>query len=201
MAGSRGARSRAWKSAQQSPSMQSVEKTPGRPRSPRRARERTVRMTGPDTARPSSTGDPRVTRPVTSSGCPAASARASVPPRLCPITITGPSNSASFRSRRESSRPAQPTVDSTPPPRTSPPPRPAQRGAPPGGGGAPRAAPPAVTPLPAPRPLAPGAPPPPGGGGGAAPPPNDPGEKKKGGGVGPRRPRLEPPIGQQPRQL
>ncbi len=76
------------KPAQHSPSLQLVENTPGIPRSPSRATSRTVRSTCAETARPSHTGEPSITSPHTSSGSRTASARASAPPRLWPISTT-----------------------------------------------------------------------------------------------------------------
>ena len=63
--------------------------------SPRNATERTVRSTDGDTASWSSTGEPSVITAATRSGCLAASARASVPPRLWPMTTAGSSNASS----------------------------------------------------------------------------------------------------------
>ena len=113
MPGASGAVRSARKVSQQAPSRQLVENSPGIPRSPRRATQRTVRSTGEDTAKPSRTGDPSITRPQTDSGSRTARARARAPPRLCPMSTTGRSqslaNSCRSISRRVTIRSAQPT--------------------------------------------------------------------------------------------
>ncbi len=113
-----GAARSAWNASQQAPSRQLVENTPGRPRSPSRAIQRTVRSTRGETARPSTTGEPSIARPHTSSGWRTASTRASVPPRLCPTSATGEphsaAKSASCASRRSTERPAQSTLANMP---------------------------------------------------------------------------------------
>ncbi len=106
------------KSAQHSPSAQARENVPGSPNWASIATERTSRRTGAETASGSSTGEPSVTKPVTRSGWRTARERASVPPRLCPITIAGApaswTNASRWPRSRVIARSAQSTLSRIP---------------------------------------------------------------------------------------